>query len=120
MLALGLASFSASFAGCKGGASRLEGRWHGVRAEGVAPEALAAANAFAMKTELNVSGSAMTIISPKESRSFEFWVVKDEKTGLVIGTNKERASEVETFTFDGEKTVKWSVDPTRSIVFVHE
>ncbi len=39
---------------CRAPASsdRLEGRWTGIRAEGVSPEALAAANAFATSTAL--------------------------------------------------------------------
>lgn len=91
-----------------------------MRADGVPPESLAAANAYAMKTELDVKGSSMTITSPKDTRTFEYSVVKDEKTTLVIGTNKERANETETFTFEGDKSMKWAIDSTRSIVFVHE
>jgi hypothetical protein len=99
---------------------RLEGRWRGVRAEGVGPEASSAANAFATSTELYVKGSTLTVTSPKGRQVGRFRVVAESPTTLIIAADKDRSAEPETFTFVDNKTMKWSALEGKYIVFTRE
>ena len=67
-LLLGIGSCLVSLlAACHGdGAARLQGKWRGVRAEGVAAEVAAGANTFAAGTALEVKGDAITVTTPRE------------------------------------------------------
>jgi hypothetical protein len=108
-------------AGCHGdGASRLQGKWRGLRAEGVAAETVAAANAFATATEIDVKGDAITVITPKDKQSGRYKVVKQDKTMLVITTDKDGLDDPQTFTFVDDKTVRWAVLDGKSIVFAKQ
>jgi hypothetical protein len=102
------------------GSSRLEGRWHGVRAEGVFGEAQTAANAFAAATDLDVRGDSITVSTPKEKQSGRYRVVREDKTSLVLTTDKDGPDEPQTFTFVDAKTMKWSVLDGKAIVFVKQ
>ncbi len=104
-------------AGCRAGSARLEGRWHGVRAEGVSGEALASANAFAARMELEVSGDTLTITSPGESQSGRYRVVHEDDNSVTVTTDKDGTDAPQTFTFAGPTTLKWSVLAGKSIVF---
>jgi hypothetical protein len=106
---------------CHGdGAPRLQGKWRGVRAEGVTPETVAAANAFATATELEVKGDAITVTTPKDKQSGRYKVVKQDKALLVITTDKDGADDPQTFTFVDDKTVRWAVLDGKSIVFAKQ
>jgi hypothetical protein len=109
----------ASFAhGCgRPGSPRLEGRWRGVRAEGFGGEALAAANAFALRTELQVSGDAMTITTPTETQSGRYRVVYENETSVTVTTDKDGPDAPQTFTFEGPRAMKWLAAQGESIVF---
>ncbi len=108
-------------AACHGdGAARLQGKWRGVRAEGVTADAVAAANAFATATEIDVKGDAITVITPKDKQSGRYKVVKQDKTMLVITTDKDGADDPQTFTFVDDKTVRWAVLDGKSIVFAKQ
>jgi len=108
-------------AGCHGdGAPRLQGKWHGVRAEGVAAETLTSANAFATGTEMDVKGDAITVTTPKDKQSGRYRVVKQDKTMLIITTDKDGADDPQTFTFVDDKTVRWAVLDGKSIVFAKQ
>jgi hypothetical protein len=103
------------------GSSRLEGRWHGVRAEGVyGSDAQAAANAFAAATDLDVRGDSITVSTPKEKQSGRYRVVREDKTTVVLTTDKDGPDEPQTFTFVDAKTLKWSVLDGKAIVFVKQ
>jgi hypothetical protein len=107
--------------GCHGeGAARLQGTWRGVRTEGVAPDAVAGANAFALSTELDVKGDALTVITPKDTQSGRYRVVKQDRTTLVITTDKDGAEDPQTFVFVDDRTVRWAVLEGRSIVFARQ
>ena len=67
-------------------------------------ETLAAANAFATATELDVKGDAITVTTPKDKQSGRYKVVKQDKTTLVITTDKDGADDPQTFTFVDDKT----------------
>jgi hypothetical protein len=116
-----LGAILSAVAGCHGGgAARLPGKWHGVRAEGVTPETVAAANAFAGATELEVKGDAITVTTPKDKQSGRYKVVKQDKTTLVITTDKDGADDPQTFTFVDDKTLRWAVLDGKSIVFAKQ
>jgi hypothetical protein len=104
--------------GCHGdGAARLQGTWHGVRAEGVAADALASANAFALGTELDVKGDALVVTTPSDTQSGRYRVVKQDRTTLVITTDKDGADVPQTFVFADDKTLRWVVLEGKTIVF---
>ena len=108
-------------AACHGdGAARLQGKWRGVRAEGVAADTVAAANAFATATEMDVKGDAITVTTPKDKQSGRYKVVKQDKTMLVITTDKDGADDPQTFTFVDDKTVRWAVLDGKSILFAKQ
>jgi hypothetical protein len=102
------------------GSPRLEGHWHGVRAEGIYGDAQAPANAFAAATDLDVRGDSITVSTPKEKQSGRYHVVREDKTSLVLTTDKDGPDEPQTFTFVDAKTMKWSVLEGKSIVFVKQ
>jgi hypothetical protein len=99
------------------GSARLQGRWRGVRADGVSSDALAAANAFAVGTELEIKGDSITVTTPKDRQSGKYKVVKQDKATLVITTDKDGPADPQTFTFVDDKTVRWAVLEGKSILF---
>ena len=107
-----------ALASCGGGGStRLQGRWRGVRADGVSSEALAAANAFAVGTELEVKGDSITVTTPKDKQTGRYKVMKQDKATLVITTDRDGPNDPQTFTFVDDKTVRWAVLEGKSILF---
>jgi hypothetical protein len=111
--------------GCAGacmqaGASRLQGRWRGVRAEGVAGEASRSANSFAFHTQLHVEGSEMTVLSPHQAQVGRYRVVREDATTLVLVTDVDGPSTPETFTFGADGTMRWAIAPGKAIVFARE
>jgi hypothetical protein len=108
--------------GCgRGGPSRLEGHWRGVRAEGVGGDAQeAAANAFAAGMELDVKGDSITVSTAKDRQSGRFRIVREDKAALVLTTEKDGPDEPQTFTFVDAKTMKWAVVEGKTIVFVKD
>ena len=111
----------AAVAGCHGdGAARLQGKWHGVRAEGVSAETVVAANAFATATEIDVKGDAITVTTPKDKQSGRYKVVKQDKSTLVITTDKDGTDDPQTFTFVDDKTLRWAVLDGKSILFAKQ
>jgi hypothetical protein len=106
---------------CHGdGAARLQGKWHGVRAEGVPGEAFAAANTFSTGTQLDVKGDAITVTTPRDKQSGRYTVVRQDKTTLVIATDRDGAGDPQTFTFLDDKTLRWAAIEGKSIVFARE
>ena len=119
--ALLLGAISLLIDACHGeGAVRLQGKWRGVRAEGIAAEALPVANVFATATELEVKGDAITVTTPKDRQSGRYRVVKQDKTMLVITTDKDGADDPQTFTFIDDRTVRWAVLDGKSILFARQ
>ena len=101
------------------GSAKLEGRWKGVRAEGVGPESAGAANVFAQGTEIIARGDTLTMTTPVAKGLQDTYVVDEEtKTTLVLHTRKDGASTKETFGFsDDLKTMTWRLGDGRAIVF---
>jgi hypothetical protein len=113
-----LCALACSMLGCHGdGAARLQGHWRGVRADGVSPDALGGATAFATGMELEVKGDSITITTPKDKQTGRYKVVKQDKATLVITTDKDGPGDPQTFTFVDDKTVRWAVLEGKSILF---
>ena len=119
--ALLLAALVAGMLACSGGGSkRLQGKWHGLRAEGVAVASQAAANAFATGMTLEVSGDSITVTTPHDKQSGRYKVVREDKANLVLTTDKDGPKEPQTFTFVDDKTLKWLVMDGEQIVFAKQ
>lgn len=102
------------------GSSRLQGRWRGVRAEGVPGEASRSADAFALHTQLRVEGSEMAVVSPHLAQVGRYRVVREDSTTLVLATDVDGPAMPETFTFGADGTMRWAVAPGKAIVFARE
>ena len=119
--AIGLVVIGSALPACRGGGSaRLEGRWKGTKAEGVAPEAQARANDFAGQTELEVKGDSITVTFPKDKQSGKYKVVSETKSTVVIVTDRDGDSDKQTFTFVDDKTMKWTVIDGKTITFAKQ
>ena len=120
VLALALLVTAATVTGCKhAGSAKLEGRWRGLRAEGVAGPTAEAANNFAKQTEIIARGDKITVNTPDAKGVQGIYVVDDEnKTTVVLHTDKDGPANKETFVFgeDG-KTMQWKLGEGRNIVF---
>ena len=117
--ALGI--FAMGLVGCgHDGSPRLEGKWKGKSADGVAPEAQSAANAFAADTEIDVKGDAITVITPRDKQSGTYKVLKEDRLQVTIVTDKDGPNDSQTFTLVDDKTLKWTVVDGKTITFVRE
>jgi hypothetical protein len=117
LVALGFLACTVSSACSHSGSSRLEGRWKGKSAEGVAPEAQAAANAFAVETEIDVRGDEITVITAHDKQSGTYKVLHEDKGQVTIVTDKDAPNDTQTFTLVDDKTLKWSVLDGKTITF---
>ena len=120
VLVLALPLLGALAGACKhSGSAKLEGRWRGTRAEGVTPAVQEAANTFATQTEIVAKGNLITIATPAaRPQSATFTVDDENKTTLVVHTDKDGVSNKETFAFADEgKTMTWRVGDGHTIVF---
>jgi hypothetical protein len=112
--------FPLALAACShGGSAKLEGHWKGVRADGVAPETQAAANAFALQTELDVKGDAIAVTTPHDKQAGTYRVVREDKGSVTIVTDKDGPNDAQTFTFDGDK-LRWNVLDGKTITFARD
>ena len=121
LLALGLCAAPALVACRRPGASVIQGKWRGTKADGVAPDAQKDANAFATQMELDVMGDIITVTYPKDQKEIGRYSVKSQdKTTLVITTDKDGPNSEETFTLVDAKTIQWSVVDGKTITFAKE
>jgi hypothetical protein len=107
-------------AGCSKGSSRLAGHWRGVRTEGTTGPAATAADAFAGKMEIDVTGDVVTVTTPSGKETGHYKVVSEDKTTTVITTDAEAGADPQTFTLVDAKTLKWSVVPGKEIIFTKD
>jgi hypothetical protein len=116
-----LAALVLVLAACgRSGCPRLEGRWRGVRAEGVGNESPVLANVFAQKTELEVKGDLMTLTTPGETQSGRYRVVYENDTSVTITTDRDGPDSPQTFTFEGPKALRWLAAQGESMVFARQ
>jgi len=99
------------------GSARLEGRWKGKSAEGVAPEAQSAANAFAAEAEIDVRGDEITVITSRDKQTGSYKVIREDKSQVTIVTDKDGPDDTQTFTLVDDKTLKWNVLDGKTITF---
>lgn len=114
-------SIAAMALACKGGsAAKLEGRWRGIKATGVASEQAKTANLFASSMELDFHGDQVAVHTGSEKQSARFRVVRDDKTSVTIATDQDGPDDLQTFTFTDDKTISWAVMPGKTILFQKE
>jgi hypothetical protein len=112
----------AALVGCtsacsEGGAARLQGHWHGVRAEGVAGDVAASANAFASGVSIDVRGDSMTVMQGGRRQTGRYRVVQEDATKVVVTTDADGPLELHTFVFADRDTMRWEVLAGKTIVF---
>ncbi len=108
-------------AGChKGGSPRLEGKWRGAKAEGILPASQAAANQFAMDTEVEFAGNQVTVRTPSSKQADKYKVVREDKRSIMIQTDKDGPNDLQTFTFDTERAMRWQILPGMTVSFLKE
>jgi hypothetical protein len=117
---VGLVAVVLALAGCGQGSARLSGRWRGARAEGVAGDTQAAANLFATRMQIDVSGDVMVVTTATDKQNCHYKTVREDKDKIVITTDKDGPKDEQTFTFLDPKTMRWSISDGKSIVFVKE
>jgi len=116
VLALSLAGAEA----CAKGSSRLAGHWRGVRTEGVTGAAESAADSFAGKMQIDVTGDVVTVTTPDGKETGHYKVVSEDKTTTVITTDADGGTPPETFVLVDPKTLKWSVVTGKAIIFTKD
>jgi hypothetical protein len=107
-----------SLLGCKhAGSAKLEGRWRGIRVDGVTADLQAQADAFASGTELEVKGDDISVLTPasKLKQSGKYKVVKEDKGTVILFTEGDGQNDAQTFTFVDDRTVKWTVVEGKTI-----
>jgi hypothetical protein len=113
-----LAALVCAATACHGdGSARLQGKWRGLRTEGVGASSSPAANAFATGMSLEVKGDTITVTTPKDKQSGHYKVLKEDRIILVITTDKDSDDDKQTFTFIDDKTMRWAVVDGAAIVF---
>jgi hypothetical protein len=100
--------------------ARLEGRWVGVRAEGVGADAMAPATAFATSTALEFRRTDITITTAKETQIGRYQLLREEPNTVVIATDLDGPAHPQTFVFAGDETMRWILPEGKAIVFAKE
>jgi hypothetical protein len=100
--------------------AELEGRWIGVRAEGVSAEARSAANAFATNTELEFRRNEITVATAKQTQSGRYQLLREDPNAVVIATDLDGPAHPQTFVFAGDETMRWMLPEGKAIVFAKE
>ncbi len=107
--------FALTACGAKSGSAKLEGHWKGVRADGGDPAVANNALTFALQTDIVAKGNQITISTPGQRTSGTYAVETEDKTSVVIRSDRDPTPE--TFTFADANTMSWRIDPNRAIVF---
>lgn len=114
----GIAALVGAIVGCSGvGASRLQGHWRGVRADGVGGDVSAAANAFAASVSIDVRGDSMIVTQGAHRQVGRYRVVQEDDTKLILTTDADGPLEPQTFVFVDTDTMRWDVLAGKGIVF---
>jgi hypothetical protein len=120
-LVLVLAAGAMMLAACKGGSgAKLEGRWRGIKASGVASSEVGAANLFASAMELEFKGEQVSVHTGSDKQSAHFKIVKDDKTQVTLTTDQDGPDDPQVFTFVDDHTMTWAIAPGKTIQFQKE
>ena len=103
--------------GCHHAGERLEGHWHGLRAEGVGPDQQNAANAFAVGTEMEFKAGLLHVRTPKTEQTGKYKVTKEDKQSVTITTDKDGPANAETFVFPDDHTLRWQIVDGKTLSF---
>jgi hypothetical protein len=103
--------------GCKHAGERLEGHWHGVRAEGIATDQQVAANAFAVGTELEFKSGTLRVKTPSNEQTGKYKVTTEDKQSVTVTTDRDGVTDPQTFYFPDERTMRWQVLEGKAITF---
>lgn len=120
------AGFAATLAlaaiACRGpaGSAQLEGRWIGIRAEGVSADVVATATAFATHTELEFRRTDITVTTSKQTQFGRYQLLREEPNSVVIATDLDGPAHPQTFVFAGDETMRWMLPEGKAIVFTRE
>ena len=104
----------------KAGSPRLEGKWRGSKAEGILPSVQIAANQFAMDTEVEFVGDEVTVKTPSSKQADKYKVVREDKRSIMIQTDKDGPNDLQTFTFDTDRSMRWQILPGMTVSFLKE
>jgi hypothetical protein len=104
-------------AGCKHAGERLEGHWHGVRAEGVGADQQVAANAFAVGTELEFKAGTLHVKTPKDEQTGKYKVTAEDKQSVTVTTDRDGLTDAQTFYFPDDHTMRWQVLEGKALTF---
>ena len=102
------------------GSAQLEGRWVGIRAEGVSADIVATATAFATHTELEFRGADITVTTSKQTQIGRYQLLREEPSSVVIATDLDGPAHPQTFVFAGDETMRWMLPEGKTIVFTRE
>jgi hypothetical protein len=102
------------------GSAQLEGRWIGIRAEGVSANVVAAATDFATQTELEFRRTDITVTTPKQTQFGRYQLLREETNSVVIATDLDGPAHPQTFVFAGDETMRWMLPEGKAIVFTRE
>ena len=106
---------------CKrAGSARLEGRWKGTKAEGVAADAQARANDFATQMQLEIAADTITVKTATDKQTGKYKVISETSLAVIILTDKDAPDDRQTFTFVDDKTMKWIVMDNKTITFAKQ
>jgi hypothetical protein len=93
---------------CSGHASKLEGRWRGTGVDGVPPESMAAASAFANGLEIEVKDDVLAVTVGGQRQTGHFKVDAEDASSISLHTDLDDKNDKQTFVFVNEKTVRWA------------
>jgi hypothetical protein len=114
------AGLSASF-GCGTKAqTRLEGKWQGVRTEGVASETRGKADEFARKLSLEFKGDTFSVSTPNGTSTSKYAVKQAEGDTITITTEKDGPTDPQMISLTDTTTLRWAPLAGKTVVFVRK
>jgi hypothetical protein len=103
--------------GCKHAGERLEGHWHGLKADGVSADQQNAANAFAVGTEMEFKAGTLHVRTPKDEQTGKYKVTKEDKQSVTVTTDKDGPADPQVFVFPDDHTMRWQVVDGKTLSF---
>jgi hypothetical protein len=100
----------------------LQGRWFGESVENFDPADIASATGWAKGTSLEFSGSTLTVAIPAEDpRKGQYQVESAHDADLLVAVKDDHGAVSRArLTLDGDRYLKWHIDPRRTVVLRRE